>query len=42
VHFISVHDQIDTDNPMGRATFTIIGATADLESSLISERVTPV
>jgi DNA invertase Pin-like site-specific DNA recombinase len=40
VRFISVQDQIDTDNPMGRAMFTIIGAMAELESSLISERVT--
>src|SRR3954447_3637969 len=38
--FISVQDQIDTDSPMGRAMFTIIGAMAELESSLISERVT--
>ena len=40
VRFISVQDQIDTDRPMGRAMFTIIGAMAELESSLISERVT--
>ena len=40
VRFISVKDQIDTDSPMGRAMFTIIGAMAELESSLISERVT--
>jgi DNA invertase Pin-like site-specific DNA recombinase len=40
VRFISVQDQIDTDSPMGRAMFTIIGAMAELEASLISERVT--
>ena len=40
VRFISVQDQIDTDSPMGRAMFIIIGAMAELESSLISERVT--
>ena len=40
VRFISVQDQIDTASPMGRAMFTIIGAMAELESSLISERVT--
>ena len=40
VRFISVQDQIDRDSPMGRAMFTIIGAMAELESSLISERVT--
>ena len=40
VRFVSVQDQVDTDSPMGRAMFTIIGAMAELESSLISERVT--
>ena len=40
VRFVSVQDQMDTDSPMGRAMFTIIGAMAELESSLISERVT--
>jgi DNA invertase Pin-like site-specific DNA recombinase len=39
IRFISVQDQIDTYSPMGRAMFTIIGAMAELESSLISERV---
>lgn len=40
VRFVSVQDQIDTSSPMGRAMFTIVGAMAELESSLISERVT--
>ena len=40
VRFISVQDQVDTESPMGRGMFTIIGAMAELESSLISERVT--
>ena len=40
IRFVSVQDQVDTDSPMGRAMFTIIGAMAELESSLISERVT--
>lgn len=40
MRFISAQDQIDTASPMGRAMFTIIGAMAELESSLISERVT--
>src|SRR3954452_6087719 len=40
VRFISVQDQVDTSSPMGRAMFTLIGAMAELESSLISERVT--
>jgi DNA invertase Pin-like site-specific DNA recombinase len=39
VRFISVQDQVDTASPMGKAMFTIIGAMAELESSLISERV---
>jgi len=38
--FVSVREQIDTDSPMGRATFTGIGAMAESESSLISERMT--
>ena len=40
IRFISVRDQVDTSSPMGKAMFTIIGAMAELESSLISERVT--
>ena len=40
VRFVSVQDQVDTESPMGRAMFTIIAAMAELESSLISERVT--
>ncbi len=40
IRFISVQDQVDTSSPMGKAMFTIIGAMAELESSLISERVT--
>lgn len=39
IRFVSVRDQIDTASPMGKAMFTIIGAMAELESSLISERV---
>ena len=33
-------ERVDRSSPMGRAMFTIIGAMAELESSLISERVT--
>ena len=40
IRFISVQDQVDTSSPMGKAMFTIIGAMAELESSLVSERVT--
>ena len=39
IRFISVQDQVDTQHPMGKAMFTIIGAMAELESVLISERV---
>lgn len=39
IRFVSVQDQIDTNSPMGKAMFTLIGAMAELESSLISERV---
>ena len=39
IRFISVKDQIDTQSPMGKAMFTIIAVMAELESSLISERV---
>jgi DNA invertase Pin-like site-specific DNA recombinase len=39
IRFISVQDQVDTESPMGKAMFTIVGAMAELESSLISERV---
>jgi DNA invertase Pin-like site-specific DNA recombinase len=37
---VSVQNQIGTGSPMRRVMFTIIAAMADLESSLISERVT--
>lgn len=40
IRFVSVSDSIDTTSPMGKAMFTLIGAMAELESSLISERVT--
>lgn len=39
IRFVSIQDQIDTTSPMGKAMFTLIGAMAELESSLISERV---
>jgi len=40
IGFVSLRDQVDTSSPMGRVMFTRIGAMAELESSLISERVT--
>jgi DNA invertase Pin-like site-specific DNA recombinase len=39
IRFASVQDRVDTGSPMGKAMFTIIGAMAELESSLVSERV---
>ena len=39
IRFISLQDQIDTQSPMGKTMFTIIGAMAELESALIAERV---
>ena len=40
VRFVSVQDEVDTNSPMGRAMFIIIGALAELGLSLISECVT--
>lgn len=39
VEFVSVREAIDTTTPMGKAMFTIVGAFAELESSIIAERV---
>jgi DNA invertase Pin-like site-specific DNA recombinase len=39
IRFVSIQDQTDTTSPLGQAMFTLIGAMAELESSLISERV---
>jgi DNA invertase Pin-like site-specific DNA recombinase len=39
VQFISMRENIDTGGPLGRALLTIIGAIAELERSLIVERV---
>jgi len=40
IHFISLTESIDTSTPMGRMIFTVLGAVAELERSLICERVT--
>ena len=40
VDFISLSESIDTSTPMGKMVFTVIGAVAELERSLIRERVT--
>ncbi len=39
VEFISFREQIDTGGPLGRAIVIIVGAIAELERSLIVERV---
>ena len=39
VEFISLRESIDTGSPLGQAVFTIIAAIAQLERSLIVERV---
>src|ERR1035437_8059712 len=39
IEFISFREQIDTGEPLGRAVVVIIGAIAELERSLIVERV---
>jgi len=39
LEFISLREQVDTGSPLGQAVFTIIAAIAQLERSLIAERV---
>ena len=39
IDFISHQEALDTSTPMGRAMFVIIGAMAELERSVIRERV---
>jgi len=39
IEFVSFREQFDTAGPMGRAILIIIGAIAELEHSLIRERV---
>ena len=39
VRFISVKDQVDTDSPMGKAMFSLVGVMAELEGDLIRERI---
>jgi DNA invertase Pin-like site-specific DNA recombinase len=39
IKFVSLRENIDTSGPLGRAIVVIVGATAGLEASLISERV---
>jgi len=39
IHFVSLTESIDTSTPMGRMIFTVLGAVAELERSLICDRV---
>jgi len=39
IEFVSFREQIDTGGPLGRAIVVIVGAIAELERSLIIERV---
>lgn len=39
IEFISVSESIDTSTPAGKMVFTVLGAVAELERSLIGERV---
>jgi DNA invertase Pin-like site-specific DNA recombinase len=39
IDFVSHQEALDTSTPMGRATFTIIAAMAELERSVIRDRV---
>jgi DNA invertase Pin-like site-specific DNA recombinase len=39
IEFISLRENIDTSGPLGRAIVVIVGAIAELEKSLIVERV---
>ncbi len=39
IEFVSLSEQIDTTTPGGKMVFTILGAVAELERSLIGERV---
>ncbi len=39
VDFISLHEQIDTSSPMGKAMFTIVSAISEFEREIIRERV---
>jgi DNA invertase Pin-like site-specific DNA recombinase len=39
IDFVSLTESVDTSTPSGRMTFTVLGAVAELERSLIAERV---
>jgi DNA invertase Pin-like site-specific DNA recombinase len=39
IEFVSFSEQLDTSTPAGKMVFTVLGAVAELERSLIVERV---
>lgn len=39
IEFVSFSEQLDTSTPAGKLVFTVLGAIAELERSLIVERV---
>lgn len=39
IEFVSLSESLDTGTPAGRMVFTVLGAVAELERSLIAERV---
>jgi DNA invertase Pin-like site-specific DNA recombinase len=39
IEFVSLCEQVDTSTPTGKMVFTVLGAVAELERSLIAERV---
>jgi DNA invertase Pin-like site-specific DNA recombinase len=39
IDFVSFSEQLDTSTPTGKMVFTVLGAVAELERSLIGERV---
>jgi DNA invertase Pin-like site-specific DNA recombinase len=39
IDFVSLSEQVDTSTPTGKMVFTALGAVAELERSLIAERV---
>jgi DNA invertase Pin-like site-specific DNA recombinase len=39
IAFVSLSEQVDTSTPAGKLVFTVLGAVAELERSLIAERV---
>lgn len=39
IEFVSLSENVDTSTPTGKLVFTVLGAVAELERSLITERV---